>query len=45
MYATLKMIDERYGGVEGYLREKCGLTTADIDQIERTLVTTEMPIH
>lgn len=45
MSATLKMIDERYGGVEGYLRDRCGLSASDINRIRRNLVITENPIH
>ncbi len=45
MSATLRMMHERYGGVEGYLRDECGLAASDIDQIRQNLVTTESPIH
>ena len=46
MSATLKMIDEQYGGVEGYVRENCGLTARDIEQVRRNLISTdETPLH
>jgi hypothetical protein len=38
MKAILKMINEKYGGAEGYLIEKCGLTKEEIAQIRATLV-------
>lgn len=38
MLATLGMIRERYGGAEGYLREKCGFDEEDIEKIRNNLV-------
>lgn len=38
MIGTLRMIRERYGGVEGFVRKECGLSDADIEQIRKNLV-------
>ncbi|KFX96620.1 hypothetical protein O988_05240 [Pseudogymnoascus sp. VKM F-3808] len=45
MMATLKMIKEKYGGAEGYIRKQCGLSDEEIAQIKSSLVVTEAPIH
>ncbi len=45
MLATLDMIKERYGGAEGYAKDKCGLNDKDIEQIRQNLVVSETPIH
>lgn len=45
MMATLKMIRERYGGAEGYIREQCGLSDEEIVKIKSSLVVTEAPVH
>ncbi|ROW10248.1 hypothetical protein VMCG_01776 [Cytospora schulzeri] len=38
MVGTLKMIREKYGGVEEFVRKECGLSDGDIEQIRRNLV-------
>lgn len=38
MLATLQMIKEKYGGAEGYIKDKCGLTEEDIEQIRKNLI-------
>lgn len=38
MMGTLRMIRERYGGVEEFVRTKCGLSDGEIEQIRRNLV-------
>lgn len=45
MMATLKMIREKYGSAEGYIREQCGLSGEEIALIKSSLVATEAPIH
>ncbi len=45
MSATLKMIEERYGGVEGYVMDKCGLSIKDVEQIRQNLISREQPIR
>ncbi|KFY11343.1 hypothetical protein V492_04522 [Pseudogymnoascus sp. VKM F-4246] len=45
MMATLKMIREKYGGAEAYIREQCGLGDEEIAQIKSSLVVTDAPIH
>lgn len=45
MLATLKMIEEKYGGAEGYVTARCGLATNDVVQIRRNLVNSEQPIY
>ncbi|KAK7731116.1 hypothetical protein SLS53_008835 [Cytospora paraplurivora] len=38
MMGTLRMIREKYGGVEEFVRTKCGLSDEEIEQIRRNLV-------
>ncbi|KAM3066559.1 hypothetical protein ACMFMG_002273 [Clarireedia jacksonii] len=38
MLATLKMLKETFGGAEGYVTEKCGLTKEDVEKIRKNLV-------
>lgn len=38
MMATLAMLQERYGGVENYVREHCRLSDDDVAIIKRNLV-------
>ena len=45
MLATLKMIRERFGGAEGYMLEKCGLTKVEIEKIRGNLIVEEPAIH
>ena len=37
MEAAIKMIDRDFGGAEEYMRKKCGLSSADIDQIRKNI--------
>jgi len=45
MLATLQMIREKYGGPEGYVLEKCGLSMDDIQNIRANLVVEMVPLH
>jgi len=45
MMATLKMIQEKFGGAEGYILDKCGLTRTDVENIRKNLVVEEPAIH
>ncbi|KAJ9132370.1 Tyrosine phosphatase [Pleurostoma richardsiae] len=38
MLATLAMIRERYGSVEGYVTSRCGLSPSDVEQLRRNLL-------
>lgn len=38
MRATLKMVEERYGGAEAYVRDRLGLSEADIKLVRQNLV-------
>ena len=33
MLATLAMVNEKYGGAEGYFKEKCGFSDQDVQKI------------
>ena len=43
MMATLEMIEERYGGAEGYLRDTLGFDDEDITIIRRNLLENTPP--
>jgi hypothetical protein len=45
MLATLKIIREKFGGVETYMIEQCGLTKEDIERIRSNLVIEEPALH
>lgn len=45
MLATLKVIREKFGGVENYMIEYCGLTKADVEKIRSNLVIEEPALH
>lgn len=38
MLATLEMIREVYGGAEGYVKDKCGLSDDDIARVRQSMV-------
>ncbi|KAK0513322.1 hypothetical protein JMJ35_004308 [Cladonia borealis] len=38
MLATVGMIEEKFGGVEGYLRGRCGFGEGDLDKIRSNIV-------
>ena len=38
MLATLAIIRKEYGSVEGFVRDRCGLTQEEIEQIRRNLI-------
>lgn len=38
MRGTLRMIRERWGGVEGYVRDAVGLSADEVDAVRRNLV-------
>ena len=44
MLATLKVIREQFGGPEGYIVEKCGLTKQEVDKIRLNLVVEAPPL-
>lgn len=37
MEAAIKMIQETFGGAEKYMREKCELSDAELDQLKKNL--------
>ena len=39
MLAFLELLQEKYGGAKGYIREICGLTDDDIQIIRQNLIT------
>jgi len=43
--ATLKIIREKFGGPEGYMIEKCGLTKEEVDKIRTNLIVEAPAIH
>ena len=45
MLATLQMIREKFGGPEQYVKEKCGLTTEEVERIRENLVVNAAPVH
>ncbi len=45
MLATLKMIREKFGGPEGYVIEKCGLTKEEVEKIRKNLIVEEPAVH
>ena len=45
MLAALEMIRERFGGAEGYVIEKCGLTKEEVEKIRANLIVEEPAIH
>ena len=45
MLATLKMIQEKFGGAEQYMVEKCGISKQDVEKIKSNLVVEEPAIH
>lgn len=45
MLATLEMIREKFGGVEQYAIEQCGLSKDDIEKIRSNLIIEEDSMH
>ncbi|APA11149.1 hypothetical protein SS1G_11340 [Sclerotinia sclerotiorum 1980 UF-70] len=45
MLATLKMLNEKFGGAEGYVIEKCGLTAGEVEKIRKNLIIESPAIH
>lgn len=45
MLSTLKLIREKFGGVENYITEKCGLTNEQVDKIRSNLIVEQPAIH
>jgi hypothetical protein len=43
MLGTLQMMEEKYGGVEGYVKTYCKLTDEDIAIIRKNLVSEDEP--
>jgi hypothetical protein len=44
MLSTLEMTREKYGGAEGYVIKKCGLTQKDVERIRVNLTIEAPPI-
>jgi hypothetical protein len=44
MLSTLEIIREKYGGAEGYVVKKCGLTNADVEKIRANMIVEASPI-
>lgn len=42
MLLTLQMIEDEFGGVSQYLKRQCGLSSNDLDQIQRVLTQTNV---
>lgn len=38
MLATLEMIKNKYGGAEGYLKQKCGFEDQDVERIRKNVI-------
>lgn len=45
MLATLEMIRKKFGGAEGYMIEKCGLTKDEVEKIRSNLIVEKTAIH
>jgi hypothetical protein len=45
MLATLKMIRGKFGGAEGYVVKKCGLTKEEVEKIRKNLIIEEPALH
>jgi len=45
MLATLRVIRETFGGAEGYVVEKCGLTKEEVEKIRRNLIVEKPAVH
>jgi len=45
MLSTLKVIREQFGGVEGYMIERCGLTKEEVEKIRSNLIVEEPALH
>ncbi|KAG0650074.1 Tyrosine-phosphatase [Hyphodiscus hymeniophilus] len=45
MLATLEMLQEKFGGAEKYMIEKCGLSNQDIDKIRSNLIIEKPAMH
>lgn len=43
MSATLQMMSEKYGSVEGYLKTYCGLLDEDIAIVRSNLISDDAP--
>ena len=43
MLATLQMMSEKYGGVEGYVKTYCGMLEEDIAIVRSNLVSDDAP--
>lgn len=45
MLSTLRMLHEKFGGAEGYVREKCGLTAEEVEKIRKNLIIKSPAVH
>ena len=43
MHAFFEILEEVFGGVEGYLRKACGFSEEEIERIRRNVVSQEEP--
>jgi protein tyrosine/serine phosphatase len=44
MAATLKMLDEEFGGAEGYLQKQCGFSGDEVKRLKSLLIVDEKPV-
>ena len=44
MAASLEMIHDEFGGFVGYVKDHCGLTDGDIEQIRKNITVEVAPI-
>jgi len=42
--ATLKILREKFGGPEGYITERCGLTKEEVDRVRANFIVETPPI-
>ncbi|QSZ37093.1 hypothetical protein DSL72_009185 [Monilinia vaccinii-corymbosi] len=45
MLATLQILHEEFGGAEGYVMEKCGLTVEEVGKIRKNLIIESPAVH
>lgn len=44
MTATMKMLRDEFGGIDGYLKDWCGFSEDDVEKIRKALVVEEKPV-
>jgi hypothetical protein len=45
MLATLRVIKEKFGGAEGYVIEKCGLSKEEVEKLKSNLIVEKPAVH